>query len=108
MKSWNDELCVFRIALNDLAPGILRCPLPFFVMIGYSVSSSKNICLLVAISSTSSGGTPTTSYIIDNYSYSLSPGKIGNPVYNSIRMQPKLHMSMAVVYGIPRIISGAR
>jgi len=52
-------------------------------------------------------GTPKTSMIIENYSFSLSPGKSGNPVNSSTAMHPKLHMSMAVVYGIPSIISGA-
>lgn len=48
-----------------------------------------------------------TSIISPNYSYSLSPGKIGYPVKSSTKMQPKLHISIAPVYGIPRIISGA-
>jgi len=29
-------------------------------------------------------------------------------VNNSINMQPRLHMSIAGVYGIPKMISGAR
>jgi hypothetical protein len=30
------------------------------------------------------------------------------PVNNSTRIQPKLHISIAVVYEIPKITSGAR
>jgi len=45
--------------------------------------------------------------IKESYSCSLSPGKRGTPVNNSVRMHPKLHMSIAAVYGIPIIISGA-
>ena len=41
-------------------------------------------------------GIPSTSMIQDSCSCSFSPGKIGNPVYNSARMQPKLHISMAM------------
>ena len=49
-----------------------------------------------------------TSISRESYSDSDSPGKIGMPVYSSIRMQPKLHMSIAVVNGMPSMISGAR
>lgn len=41
-------------------------------------------------------GTPRTSMIQDNCSCSFSPGKMGKPVYNSARIHPKLHMSMAM------------
>ena len=34
-------------------------------------------------------------------STSFSPGNRGYPVYSSARMQPRLHMSMAMLYGIP-------
>jgi len=33
---------------------------------------------------------------------------MGYPVYSSAMMQPKDHMSMAMVYGMPSMISGAR
>jgi len=52
-------------------------------------------------------GIPHTSIIIANYSISSSPGNNGNPIQNSAIMHPKDHISMLVVYGIPRMISGA-
>lgn len=54
-----------------------------------------------------SGGTPYNSIIYANCSISLSPGNSGNPVYNSATIAPKLHISIAVVYGMPNMISGA-
>ena len=36
-----------------------------------------------------------------NCSTSFSPGKRGYPVYSSARMQPKLHMSIGMLYGRP-------
>ena len=41
-------------------------------------------------------------------SVSLEPGKSGYPVYNSARMHPNDHMSIMLLYGSPRMISGAR
>ena len=67
------------------------------------------------------GGTPRISIIIASYSFSFSPGNKGKPIYkewykkliikplkSSAIIQPKLHISIFIVYGIPRIISGAR
>jgi hypothetical protein len=41
------------------------------------------------------GGTPFTSMIKANYSFSSSPAKRGNPTKSSYRMHPKLHISIA-------------
>ena len=97
MKSMKEGLEFWRIMCRDFESGILHLPLELGVRIGSSVLGSKNIFLRVDCSRTESGGIPLTSIIIDNYSISLSPGKIGNPVKSSIKMQPKLHMSIAVV-----------
>ncbi len=97
MKSMNDGLEFFKICWSDLESGILIFPLALGTIIGSLEFSSKNIFLLVDCSRTSSAGTPFISMIIDNYSISVSPGNIGNPVNSSISMQPKLHISMAVV-----------
>ena len=56
----------------------------------------------------SGGGNPLTSIMRAICSGSLSPGKMGKPVNSSARMQPKLQMSIAVVYGMASMISGAR
>lgn len=42
-----------------------------------------------------------TSIIHASCSTSFSPGNKGYPVYSSARIHPKLHMSMAMLYGIP-------
>ena len=52
-------------------------------------------------------GTPSTSIIRVNYSYSDSPGNKGTPVKSSVNMHPNDHISIAAVYGIPNTISGA-
>lgn len=41
-------------------------------------------------------------------SCSFSPGKMGNPVCISAKMQPRLHMSIAMLYLTPKMISGDR
>lgn len=41
-------------------------------------------------------GRPITSMIQANCSCSFSPGKIGTPVYNSARIQPTDHISIAM------------
>ena len=83
-------------------------PLEFATIIGaLSNLGSKNKLRLVEISMISLEGTSFIYIMYDNWSCSFSPGKSGYPDYNSARIQPKLHMSIAEVYGIPRIISGA-
>ena len=72
------------------------------------LSSSKKSVRLVEMSRISFYGIPLISIIRASCSASLSPGKIGMPVNSSATMHPKLHMSIAYVYGIPSIISGAR
>lgn len=68
---------------------------------------SKNSLLLDPVSRTFCGTIPLDSMNIQIYSASFSPGYIGWPMCNSQRMAPKLHISIAGVYGIPNIISGA-
>jgi len=41
------------------------------------------------------------------YSYSFSPGNKGYPINNSETIHPKLHISIGVEYGSPKITSGA-
>jgi hypothetical protein len=82
---------------TDLAPGLRILPLLSSVIFGDPVSSSKKIDFLVLYLSTSSEGSPSISIIKLSYSASLSPGKIGYPVYSSANIQPKLHISMAGV-----------
>mmetsp|Transcript_59994 Transcript_59994/g.167384 ORF Transcript_59994/g.167384 Transcript_59994/m.167384 type:complete len:247 (+) Transcript_59994:702-1442(+) len=52
------------------------------------------------------GGIEMTSAIRQTWSYSDWPGKIGSPRKSSAQMQPRLHMSIAVVYGRPSSTSG--
>lgn len=92
---------------KDLLPGTLIFPLELGVKIGSPVYSSKNNFLLVDCSNTRSEGTPLISIINPNCSYSFSPGNMGYPVNSSANMQPKLHISIDSVYGMPNIISGA-
>ena len=86
--------------------GFLFFPLELATIIG-SPNESKKSFLLVEISRILVGGTPLISIIYANYSISFSPGNSGNPVYSSAKIHPELHISMAVVYGIPKTISGA-
>ena len=58
--------------------------------------SPKKILLRELLLTKSLSGTPRTSMIQESCSCSFSPGKIGNPVYNSAKMQPKLQISMAI------------
>ena len=90
-----------------LAFGILCFPL-LLIKGMYSPSLVKYNFDLVPELINSKEGTPRTSIIQDINSFSFSAGKIGSPVYNSTKMQPKLQISIEVVYDIPNIISGAR
>lgn len=51
---------------------------------------------------------PSISTILVIWLYSLVPGNNGNPRNSSTAMQPKDHMSIAAVYGIPSKTSGER
>ena len=73
----------------------------------YKNSSSKKTFRLVALAMRDLGGSPITSMIAPIWSFSFSPAKSGMPAKHSNIMQPKLHMSMAVVQGMPSMISGA-
>jgi len=53
-----------------------------------------NNYFLYDLSRTLLDGMPITSIINYNYSFSLVPGNKGNPVYSSIIMHPKLHISI--------------
>lgn len=51
---------------------------------------------------------PSISTILVIWLYSLVPGKRGKPRKSSTAMQPKDHMSIAALYGIPSNTSGDR
>ena len=87
--------------------GIRVLPLLFGVSFG-SPSLLKKTFLRVDMSSTYDGGTPMYSITYCIYSSSDSPGNIGFPVSNSRIIVPNDHISMAWLYDIPNIISGAR
>jgi len=91
---------------RTFVPGFLILPLEFYTNIGL-LSSVKNFFFLYETFKTSFAGIPQTSIIIANCSISSSPGKRGNPIQNSAIIHPNDHISIDVVYGIPRMISGA-
>lgn len=107
IKSWKESLWQRSISSNGLLEGTLKLLWESFDKNGSFVWSSKKTFLREAWERMLEDGNPITSMIKESYSYSLSPGKRGTPVNNSVRMHPKLHMSIAAVYGIPIIISGA-
>jgi len=76
-------------------PGLLLRPFEFTTGRGAPVESKKSRLRELRLTKSLSGR-PRTSIIQDNCSCSFSPGKMGNPVFNSARMQPKLHISMAM------------
>lgn len=75
--------------------------------LGFPFEELKNALVLLHPSSIFLGGIPSTSIMHANWSPSSSPGNNGYPVNNSAKMHPKLHMSIAIPYFAPRIISGA-
>jgi len=89
-SSWHRRTCA-----RDLVPGLLLRPLEFTTGLGAPLLSKKSRLRELRLMKSLSGG-PRTSMIQDNCSCSFSPGKMGKPVYSSARMQPKLHMSMAM------------
>jgi hypothetical protein len=103
MKSASSDPTIF---CRFLLFGALILPLELGFSKGYP-SSSKKTFFLLAITMSDLGGTPLTSMIHLTYSFSSSPAKMGKPTNSSKRIQPKDHMSIAGVYFIPSIISGA-
>ena len=87
--------------------GRLSLPLELGFRAGWLLSS-KNKFLRVETSRTSSSGIPHISIISPSWSISLSPANIGYPQNSSANIQPQLHISIADVYGMPSMISGAR
>jgi hypothetical protein len=97
--------------LSVFAPGLRRLPLELTTGLGAPVESSPVVsqvlcCKILDVPKNSrlrelrlissfSGG-PSTSMMQESCSCSFSPGKIGNPVYSSANMHPRLHMSMAM------------
>ena len=73
-----------------------------------SCFASKNRLLRVARSIMSLDGTFFICIMYASWSYSFSPGNKGYPQYSSASMQPNDHISIAEVYGMPSMISGAR
>ena len=83
--------------------------MPFLLGVSFgSPSLSKNTLRRVDMSRTFLGGIPMYSIMICIYSSSDSPGNMGYPVINSNRIVPRDHISIAELYEIPSIISGAR
>ena len=106
-KSRNFRSRLLTMLFRGLEAGICRFPREFSVIMISPLRSKKSF-FRGDIASSSLGGNPTTYVINCIYSYSLSPGYSGYPVNSSTMIQPKDHMSILVVYGIPRMISGAR
>ena len=82
---------------------LLECSVTLISPLGW-----KNWLRLGDIPRSSADGRPRTEAMIWICSLSLSPGKSGYPLNSSTRIHPNDHMSIPVVYGIPRMISGAR
>lgn len=59
-------------------------------------NESKKSFFLVLFSIKCFSGGPNTSMMHASCSCSFSPGKMGTPVYNSARIQPRLHMSIGM------------
>lgn len=102
MKSRKRGSLQRRTFSSYLEPATLIFPLELMTIFGMK-SSSKNKLLLFEAQIQSSGGTPFTSMIRASYSASFSPGKIGYPMCNSHKIQPKLHMSISMLYGNPDV-----
>mmetsp|Transcript_56632 Transcript_56632/g.166274 ORF Transcript_56632/g.166274 Transcript_56632/m.166274 type:complete len:242 (+) Transcript_56632:1195-1920(+) len=75
---------------------------------GCSSTRLKYRRVFVPLSSMCTGGSLSTSTMRQVWSYSEWPGKIGSPRKSSAQMQPRLHMSMALVYSMPSSTSGER
>lgn len=99
-KSMKSSLAHLRMCSRVLLEGFLAC------LLGRGLPlESKNTSALLALYQLSSantlsnpiGGAPITSMIRFICSVSDSPGNMGTPMKSSTKMQPKLHMSMAVV-----------
>ena len=112
IKSTNSSSLHFKTCCNDLLPGRRLRPLELTTVRGVPFASAlhgepvdnylwildtpKNNFLRELLLTNSFSGTPRTSMMQDSCSCSFSPGKMGNPVYNSARMQPKLHISIPI------------
>ena len=105
-KSINEYGAPDKAYARILVPGYRIEPSVFVCTIGLSFSS-KNFSFRVDIFKICCGGVPSVSMISASCSASLSPGKRGTPVMNSTSMTPRDHISIAVVYGMPSMISGA-
>mmetsp|Transcript_117864 Transcript_117864/g.328283 ORF Transcript_117864/g.328283 Transcript_117864/m.328283 type:complete len:351 (-) Transcript_117864:879-1931(-) len=73
-----------------------------------SSTRRKYLRVLLPLSSITAGGRPKISTMRQTWLYSEWPGKMGRPRKSSAQMQPRLHMSMALVYGRPSSTSGER
>jgi hypothetical protein len=114
MKSTNSSSLHRRTWASVFVPGRRRRPLELMTARGAPPGSSKDgisqveeqrlhkielpkKSFLRELRLTNSlSGMPSTSMIQESCSCSFSPGKIGKPVYSSAKMQPKLHISMAI------------
>mmetsp|Transcript_51392 Transcript_51392/g.132606 ORF Transcript_51392/g.132606 Transcript_51392/m.132606 type:complete len:229 (-) Transcript_51392:694-1380(-) len=92
---------------SDAVSPLTDAPLPA-ASAGNSSILLKYLRVFVPMSSMFAGGSPRTSTMRQTWSYSDWPGKIGRPKKSSAQMQPRLHMSMALVYGRPSKTSGER
>ena len=111
IKSTNSSSLHFNTCCSVFVPGRRLRPLELTTARGVPFNSivvswqrrmpkiqdtPKNSFLRELLLTNSLSGTPRTSMMQDSCSCSFSPGKIGKPVYNSARIQPKLHMSIAI------------
>ena len=106
IKSKNFGSSLFTEKESSLVAGILLLPREFGTIFGYSSLSKYNL-ILELLSKNYFGGTFKISIIQAIYSYSFSPGKRGYPLWSSAKIHPKLHISIASSYAIPKITSGA-
>jgi len=95
MKSTKSSSLHLRTCASVLVPGRRRRPLELITARGAPLGSKKSFFRELRLTYSLSG-TPRTSMMQESCSCSFSPGNIGKPVYSSARMQPKLHMSMAM------------
>ena len=107
IKSENEGSSDFTISESFLELGVYSLLLWVdWICRGMKFELKNDIHLLSCLI-TLTGGIPFTSIISCICSDSSSLANKGTPVNNSYNMHPKLHISIAVVYFIPSIISGA-
>lgn len=107
IKSRNGSSSHFSACCRVLELGRRRRPFEETVRRGLPRESKKSFFRVLFSIRCFSGG-PNTSMMHASCSCSFSPGKMGSPVYNSAKIQPKLHISIGKPYVMPRMTSGDR